>query len=121
MGELLLVRAVVIHLPDFFGAAAIADEVDLGFGDSGDAATQAKDDFVGKTMCDQTSVGAVCFLVVLLSKHLWRLNILGVVQPTLDIKGTALNSNVAERQHVRIGRRAPPIREMHLLRSARNQ
>src|SRR5208283_5594288 len=77
VGELFLVRAIVIHLPDLFRPAAVTDEVDLGFGDSGDSATQAKDDFVGKTMCYQTSVGAICFLVVLLSKHLWRLHILG--------------------------------------------
>ena len=56
MRELLLVGAVVIHLPDFFDAAASADEENLGFRDALDASAEAEDDFVGETVGDESGV-----------------------------------------------------------------
>ena len=52
MRDLLLVGAVVVHHPDFFVARAVADEVDLAFGDAGNASAQAEDNFVGETVRD---------------------------------------------------------------------
>ena len=46
--ERMLVCAVVIHHPDFFGAGARADEGDLRGGDAGEAAGKVADDFVGE-------------------------------------------------------------------------
>ena len=121
MRELLLIGAVVIHLPDFFRAAAAADEVELGFGDAVDAAAQAEDDLVGEAMRDQARVGVVGLFAILLAQHLRRLRILGVVEPALHIERSALDTEVAEGQHVGIGRRAAPIRQVHLLRSTRDR
>ena len=115
----LRVGAVIVHLPDFFRAAAIADVVNLGFRNAGDAAAQAEDDFVGKAVRDDTRIGVVRFFAILLAQHLWRLRVLGVVQPALDVERTALNSDVAKRQHVGVGRRTAPVRKVHVLRSAR--
>src|SRR5277367_1047074 len=47
-GERVLVGAVVIHDPDFFGAGARADEGDLRRGDAGKTAGEFADDFVGE-------------------------------------------------------------------------
>ena len=120
MSQLLLTSAVVVHLPDFLGAAAVADEIKLGFGNPGDAAAQAKDNFVGEAMGDQAGIGIGGRFAILLAQHLWRLRILGVVQPALDIQRSALDAQIAEGQHAGIGRRAAPVIEMHFLGSARH-
>ena len=52
MGNLVLVLAVVVHRPDLFAAGTGADEVDFGFGDAVDAATEAEDDVVCELVSD---------------------------------------------------------------------
>ena len=44
----MLVGAVVVHEPKFFGAGAGADESDLRAGDAGKSAAQLVDDFIGE-------------------------------------------------------------------------
>ena len=44
----MLIGAVVIHDPEFFGAGARADESDLRGGDAGESAGKFVDDFVGE-------------------------------------------------------------------------
>ena len=51
-GELVLIRAVIIHDPKFLGAVGAADESDLGGGDAGEATGEFADDFVGKLMSE---------------------------------------------------------------------
>jgi len=48
LGNLALVGAVVVHHPDFFVPLRELMKTMAGFGDALDAATEAKDDFVGE-------------------------------------------------------------------------
>ena len=112
MRDLLLVGAVVIHHPDFFVAAALADEVDLGFGDAGYASAEAEDDFVGKPVGDHAHGVAGCVVGVLLAEHLRRLLILDVVKPSLHRDFAGGRAQVAEGEHGGIGRRRIPRREV---------
>src|ERR1019366_4608804 len=118
MRELLLVGAVVIHLPNFFGAAASADEVDLAFCNTLDASTETEDDFVGEAVGDETRVVFGRCLAVLLSEYLRRLDILYVVEPALYRQRSTLHTGVAEGEHVGVGRRGFPLGELHVLRHA---
>ena len=49
---------------------ALADEIDFGFGDSLHAATEAKDNLVGKAMRDYADGVAGCIIGILLAEHL---------------------------------------------------
>ena len=51
----MLVRAVIIHGPDFFVSRAGADKVDLAFRDSGDSTAEAKDNFIRELVCRDSS------------------------------------------------------------------
>ena len=53
MGDGVLIGAIVVHHPDFFGVLAEDFDVeDFGFGNAGDTAAETQDDFVGKLMGD---------------------------------------------------------------------
>ena len=54
MRYLVLVGSVVVHLPDFFRAAAVGDVIDLAFRDSVDAAAETRNDGIRKLMGDVT-------------------------------------------------------------------
>src|SRR5271166_2467608 len=119
VGELLLVGAVVIHLPDFFGAAAITDEVNLGFRNALDAYAETEDDFVGEAVGDEAGVVFGGLLAVLLAEYLGRLRILYVIQPALHYQRPALRGGVAECQHTGVRGWVAPLRKINFLRRAR--
>src|SRR5580700_7230045 len=50
MSELALIRAVVIHHPDFFVTGAVADKVNLAFRDAGNASTQAENNLISESV-----------------------------------------------------------------------
>ena len=112
MRDLLLVGAVVVHHPDFFVAGALADEIDLGFGDSLYASAQTEDDFVGKAMRDDAHGVGGGIVGVLLAEHLRRLLIFYVVEPTLHRNFAGGCAQIAEREHGGVGRRGIPCREI---------
>src|SRR6202030_1895055 len=51
-GQRVLVGAVVIHDPDFFGAGAGADEGDLCRSNAGNAGKEFADDFIGELVSE---------------------------------------------------------------------
>src|SRR5579875_69012 len=118
MGELLLVGAVVVHLPDFFRTAAIADEINLALGDAGDATAKAKDDLVGEAVGNEAGVLIGRLFAVLLAQHLGQLRVLGVIEPALYVQISLLDSKVAKDQHAGVGRRVTPSGKVYLLRRA---
>src|SRR5690349_11884873 len=85
-GDSVLVLAVVIHRPYFFRAGAVADEVDLCFGDAVDAAAEAEDDLVRKAVRDSAGHVFGCGFVVLLAEHLRIGGVSRIVEPTVDGK-----------------------------------
>src|SRR5690242_1022070 len=116
MRQLFLVRAVIVHLPDFLVSAARAYIVDMRLRDTLNAAAQPEDDFVRKSMCDEPRVSVARLLAVLLAEHLWRLRIFDVIKPALDVDIAALYSEVAEGEHAGARRRAAPFGQHHILR-----
>src|ERR1017187_2103602 len=72
MRDLRLVGAVVIHCPDFFVAGAVAYKIDFAFGDAGNTAAEAEDDFVGELVRDYADGIAVGGIAVLLAQDLRR-------------------------------------------------
>src|SRR5260370_28095740 len=112
MRDRLLVGAIVVHRPDFFVAGALADEVDLGFGDSGYTSAEAEDDFVGKFVRDHAHCVARRIIGVLLAEYLWRPLILDVVEPSLHRDLAGCRAQVAESEHGGVGWRGTPFREV---------
>ncbi len=120
MGELALVRAVVIHHPDFLVPAAVADEINLALANAGNASTQAHDDFVGQFVCDQPGCILGGRVRVLLAQHLRGGCVLHVVEPALHRQFVGGCREIAECQHGRVGRRRVPGREVHVRGLARD-
>ncbi len=83
MRQWVLVRAVVIHLPDLFVSARSVDVVDLGLGDSRRPA-EPQDDLVGKPMSDLACRVGGGVIAVLLGEHRRKLRIFGVEQEAVD-------------------------------------
>src|SRR5258708_9022566 len=119
MGYLLLIRAVVVHHPDFFVAAAVADKINLALTNAGYAAAQAENDFVGKLVSDETCrlLGGV--VEILFSEHLRRASILYVEEPALHSDFAPRNPKVAECQHGGVGRGRVPGRKSNVRRLSR--
>ena len=84
MRDLVLVRAVVVHGPDFFVAGAVADEINLRLGDALNAAAQTENNLVGELVRHHARRGVARAIGILLAQDLRRLNILHVVQPALN-------------------------------------
>src|SRR4029077_21061747 len=110
---------VVVHHPDFFVAAAVADKINLALTNAVYAATQAENDFVGKLVSDETRrlLGGV--VGILFSEHLRRATILYVEQPALHSDFAPRNRKVAECQHGGVGRGRIPCRKSDVRRLSR--
>ena len=114
----MLILAVVVHRPDFLGAGARADEVDLGFGDAVDAAAEAVDDLVGEAMGDGARHVFAGGLVVLLAQHLRIGGVARVIEPAVDDEAAVGGGERAEGDHCGVGGVGGPLREIDLLRRA---
>src|ERR1700753_899547 len=99
MRDLMLIRAVVVHLPDFFVTATAADEEDLAFRDAGDSTTEAEDDFIGELMRDGAGCIGSSFVLVLLTKNLRRGGVVDVKQPALHGLVAVGHAEISEGQH----------------------
>ncbi len=84
MSDGVLVGAVVVHCPDFLVAAFRVDVVDLGFGDTGDAAAEAEDDLVREAVGDLAGGVFGGVFAVLLGEYLRVLGVLGVEEVAVD-------------------------------------
>ena len=95
--QLLLVGAVIIHLPDFLGAsAASTHEVNLRLGDALNATAQPEDNLVGEPVGDDACIFVTGRLTILLAQHLRLLLVLHIEQPALHRQRSALHRRVAE-------------------------
>jgi len=81
-----------------------------------DAATEPDDDFVRKFVGHHPGCSVSGSVRVLLSENLRGLDILDVVQPSLDSQPAVGYSQISERQHGCIGRRRAPGHEVHFRR-----
>ena len=79
-----LVGTVVVHHPDFLGAAARADEGDLCCGHAGKAAGELGDDFVGELMGEFADLEIRGRAAINLSDDGLRSWIADVVEPSFD-------------------------------------
>src|SRR6266478_1016598 len=82
--ELALVGAIVIHNPDFLGAAAGADESDLRGSDAWEAAGEFADDFVGELMGEFADLKIRGSAAINFSDYGLRRGIADVVKPGFD-------------------------------------
>ena len=80
----MLVCAVVIHHPDFFGAGAGTDEGDLGGSDSGQAAGKFADNFVGELMGELANLRIGGSAAINFANHGLRRRIADVIEPCFD-------------------------------------
>src|SRR5215831_9103252 len=111
MGDRMLIRAVVVHLPDFFLAAAGAHEKYLALGDSGYASAKTEDNFISKFVRDRARRDCGGAIGVLLAENLRRIRgALDVVKPPLHLHLVGGDSQIAERQHRSTRRRRTPLR-----------
>src|SRR5271169_2967519 len=120
MRDLLLVGAIVIHLPDFLGSTAVADEVELGLRNTLKASAKTENNLIGEAVRDEAGIVFAGFFTVLLAQDLRGLRVLDVKQPALHRQRAALHRNVAEGQHVGVGRRGVPVGQFDVLRSTGN-
>ena len=111
MSELALIRAVVVHPPDFLVAGAIADKINFALGDAGNAATQAEDDLVGELVGDDAGSIVAGNVGVLLAENLRRRRVLHVVEPALNNEFAGGDAKIAEGQHGGVRRRGVPDSE----------
>ena len=103
MGNLALVRAVVVHGPDFLVAGTVADKINFAFRHPGNAAAEAEDDFIGEFVGDEA--GGICggSIAVLLAQHLRCSGVFYVIQPAQHCDSITSDTQVAERQHGSVG------------------
>src|ERR1700751_5039792 len=98
MGQGVLVRAIVIHGPDFLAATAAAHKINLALRYTRNAATETKNNLVCEFVSDGAGVVVGSGVLVLFAQHLWRSYILRVIQPALHGQGVAGSSEITERQ-----------------------
>ena len=80
----MLVRTIVVHHPDFFGAGAGADEGYLGGGDAGIASREFKDNFVGELMGELADLGVGGFAAIDFADDGLGGGVVNVVEPCGD-------------------------------------
>jgi hypothetical protein len=116
--DLMLILPVVVHLPNLFGAAARADKENYGFGDAVDAAAEAQDDLVGKSVRYRPGHILAGLFAVLLAEDLRVGGVAGVVEPAVDDQPAIGNRERAKGHHGRVGGRGRPLLQIDLLRRA---
>ncbi len=119
--ELVLVRAVVVHHPDFLVAALAAHIGDLRLRDSGQAAAQHADDVVGELMREAAGVARPSRRRDKSSAApAARSGLCTSERKPATARLAAIDGHIAVRHHVSVGRSRSPVRRFHLARLARN-
>src|SRR5215831_3740936 len=116
MRKLMLVRAIVVHGPDFFMSGSVTDEVNLRLCDPLNSSTKPEDDLIGELMRHDSGSRITRRIRVLLPENLGRLGILYVIEPALHCQFAAGDSQIPERQHCGVRRRRIPRHEVHFWR-----
>ncbi len=107
-GERVLVGAVVIHEPKFFGAGARTDEGDLRGGDAAGATRKFIDDFVGELMREFANLGIGGRAAIDLADNGLRGGIADVVHPGVDDDFGGSFGEIAEGDEIGIERGVGP-------------
>src|ERR1700728_1282930 len=111
MADLLLIRAVGLHYPDFFVASPARDKIDLAAEQR--SAAKLTDNIRGKFMGDLSGAGIVHGAEIALAEDLGLRNggLPYVKQPAVQYQDIVLDRGVTERQVIRRDRRRGPVRE----------
>ena len=115
MRELFLVRAVVVHHPDFFSASPRTDEDDLGFEDARDSAAEPEDDLISELVSDQAGVVVGCGFAVLLAEDLRVLLVVGIEEPSVHVEFAGCDGQVSEGEHGGVCGGVSPRRQLNVL------
>src|SRR5437667_5354231 len=104
----MLIRAVVVHRPNFLVAATGAHIINLRFRDTIDSSAQPEDDFVREFVRYDTGSLGGCCVGVLLAQHLRRSSVLHIVEPALNHDVVSRRRQISKYQHGCIRRRRTP-------------
>ena len=99
----MLIGAVVVHEPDFFGAGAGADESDLRAGDAGETAAEFVDDFVGELVSEAADLRVGGSAAIDLGDNRLSGGIANVEEPGLDGYFGGGFGEIAEGDHAGVG------------------
>ena len=103
-----LVGAVIIHRPDFFGAAARADEGDLRSGHTRETTGKLADDLVGELMRELANLEVSGSAAINFSDNRLRRGIAEIVKPGFDGDFGGGFRNIAETQVIGVCGRLEP-------------
>src|SRR5215469_1196396 len=92
--------------------AAGADEINLGFGNALNAATETINDFVGEFMGNQAGAIVGCTVLVLLAQDLRLGEVFQIIQPALHGETVSVYAQVAKGKHRGIDRCRTPGTEV---------
>src|ERR1700761_4961235 len=99
MRDGMLIRAIVVHLPDLFIAATYFDVVDLGLCNSLAATAEPEDDLIRKAVSDLPRGILRGIVAVLLGEHLRILRILRIEEIAVADDLSTLNIEAAKGHH----------------------
>ena len=108
-GELVLIRAVVIHRPDFLIASGASTyECNLRGGNPRQSAGKFHDDFIGKLVREKAHLGVGNFSAINLGYHGRGRRVAHVVEPRLNREAVATCIQISECHRLRRSRRISP-------------
>ena len=113
-GDGMLVKAVVIHHPDFRVTGPVADESDFGEVDAGDSTPESLDDLVGEAVCRLSSGNLVQRGHVPLGEDARVRRVLDVVKTPRDHQVFVDDFGLAKSQHLGGSGRVCPALEIHV-------
>ena len=117
---MVLVGTVVVHHPNFFGAAAArANEGNLRGGHAGEAAGELTDDFVGKLVGEFANLKIRGSAAIDLSDDRLSRGIAHVIEPCFDGHFGCGFGEIAEGEEIGVGGRIDPDRGFQFGRDAR--
>ena len=119
-GHLVLVRAIVIHHPDFLVAGFVAHIGDLCLRDAGQAAAQHADDVVGKLVGQLACIPVFRVAPINFLQRQGRGGIVHIGEKSRDRQAGAVDRHVAVGHHVSVRRSSRPVRRFHFARLAGN-
>src|SRR6266851_5614905 len=97
----MLIFAVVIHAPDFLVPASIADEGDLGGGDSRQASGKFSNDFIGKLVRESADLRFGGLSAVHFSDHWRQGSIPDIIQPGWNLNVVTIDGEISEGEQLR--------------------
>src|ERR1700747_3441768 len=100
----MLIFTIVIHGPDFFVAASIADKSNLRGRDSRQAAGKFSDDFIRELVRESAHLRFGRLSTIYFSYHWRKRSVADVIQPGLNLNIVSIHGKSAKREQLRRGR-----------------